>query len=354
MPDTTSARLLREDARRVLIRDLPWSTLDGKTVLVSGAAGMVPGAFVEVLLERNLQAAVPTQVVGLVRDLERARQRFAHRHAAPGFTLLQQDLCEPLCDVPRPDIVVHGASPASPGQFARDPIGTLGVNTLGTWQLLTLAEASEASFLYLSSGAVYGRLQPEQFPVAEDTFGPLDPLAPDACYGEGKRAGEALCAAWHRQRGLRTLIARIAHTYGPGLREEDDRSFAEFLFAARAGRNLVLRGNPEARRAFCYLSDTVAGLFTLLFRGAPGTACNVGNPAQECSIAALADQLAALAEPPVAVLRAPGPPDLASPVTRGDPDVTRLEALGWRAEVPLEEGFRRTLAYLRALKEPAP
>jgi UDP-glucuronate decarboxylase len=103
-------------------------------------------------------------------------------------------------------------------------------------------------------------------------------------------------------------------------------------------------------RAFCYLADAVAGFFTVLLRGAAGTAYNVGNPAGALSIRALADLLAGLGRStPLTVTHAgrPAAGYLPSPIPVNVPDITRLRALGWQPARLPRDGFARTLAYFR-------
>jgi nucleoside-diphosphate-sugar epimerase len=113
-----------------------------------------------------------------------------------------------------------------------------------------------------------------------------------------------------------------------------------------AGRDLVMRSDGAASRAFCYLADTVAGLFTILLRGTPGRAYNVGNDQAELKISELAELLAGL-DPALGLkVRREARTDgayLPSPIQRGCPDVSRLRELGWAPATGPEEGFRRTI-----------
>ena len=131
-------------------------------------------------------------------------------------------------------------------------------------------------------------------PTRETEYGYLDPATVRACYGESKRMGETLCVAYHAQYGVPAKIVRPFHTYGPGMDLSDGRVFADFVADLVARRDLVMKSDGRAQRAFCYLADATVGFFTVLLRGEAGAAYNVGNPDAEVSILELARTLANL------------------------------------------------------------
>jgi nucleoside-diphosphate-sugar epimerase len=317
-------------------------------VLVSGAAGFQPAYKIETLLYRNETRAAGIQVTGLVRDVARAGARFSAHAGRRDLRLQAQDLGEPLAPGLDADVIVHAASPASPKDYSADPAGVLKPNVLGTLNLLELARASKAGhFLYFSSGEVYGQpAEPEQ-PVAEDARGWVDPAALRSCYAEGKRAGEALCVAWQHQHGVPARIVRPFHTYGPGMRLDDGRVFADFVADIVQGRDIRLMSDGSARRSFCYLADATLGFFTVLLKGQPGQAYNIGNPAAETSIAELAERLVGLyPEKGLKVVRqqrAASDAYMPSRIARSCPDTAKAEALGWKALTGLDEGFKRSI-----------
>jgi len=338
--------VVSEDLAHILAAPLPWERLAGRAVLVSGAAGFIPAYMVETVLALNPRLPRPARVIALVRDRVRAESRFAEYRGRNDLVLLEQDVrVPPPADV-RADLIVHAASPSSPKYYGQDPDGTVAANVDGTRNLLDLAaRAGAQSFLYLSSSEVYGRLAAADG-LAEDQFGPLDPTEPRSVYAESKRMGETICAGAAR-RGVPATIVRPFHTYGPGLRLDDGRVFADLVSDVVHRRPLTLRSDGSARRAFCYLADAVAGFWTVLFRGEPGRAYNVGDPAGEISVRGLAELLVGLFPERELAVRVQGRPSgdayLASAVERSCPDISRVRALGWQPATPLAEGFRRTV-----------
>jgi nucleoside-diphosphate-sugar epimerase len=246
------------------------------------------------------------------------------------------------------DYIIHAASQASPKYYGQDPVGTLSANVFGTHHLLRLArEKRSRGFLFFSSAEVYGEVNPRQIPCPESVYGSVDPMQVRSCYAESKRLGETLCVAWAHQHGVPARIVRPFHTYGPGMALDDGRVFSDFVADVAAGRDIIMRSDGTAVRAYCYLADAVAGYFTVLLKGQNGQAYNVGNNRAEASVLELAKRLVALyPEKNLKVIQVAEPPRpgyLASKVSRVSPDTTKIEALGWRPVHSLESGFRRTI-----------
>lgn len=346
--------VITQDLAAITSAPLPWGEFDGATVLVTGAAGFLPAYMVETLLSLNLETLRrPVKVVALVRNEVRARERFAAYRDDPNLEIIVQDVSQPLATSRSFDFIIHAASQASPVYYRTDPVGTLSPNVLGTYHLLEHARQYPLrGFLFFSSGEVYGIVPPDSGSIAEHMGGWLDPTSLRSCYGESKRMGETMCVAWAQQHGIPTRIARPFHTYGPGMRLDDGRVFADFVRDILAGGPIVLQSDGSARRSFCYLADATLGFFTVLLRGSNGEAYNVANPDGECSIAELADRLAAMyAQQGITVERRVRAESAYMPSTilSTKPDITKAMALGWRLQYDVERGFERTVDSYRPI-----
>lgn len=342
--------IIQEDIEHIIAHDLPWSRFAGKTILVSGANGFLPAYMVETLTYLNeIEPAAGCKVIGLVRNRAKAEARFAHLLSRPDFSLLVQDVCSPIEVEQKIDMIIHAASQASPKYYGKDPVGTLSANTLGTHNLLSLGTRHAIeSFLFFSSGEVYGITSTPEIPTKEDQYGYLDPTDVRSCYGESKRLGETMCIAWNHQYGVPVQIIRPSHTYGPGMALDDGRVFADFVANVVRGENVLVKSRGTARRPFCYLGDATLGYFTVLLRGDHQQAYNVGNEDVDLSVGQLARLLSELfPERSLRVTFQPGfEPQIGyikSPSERGSLDTSKLRALGWRPQTGPEEGFRRTV-----------
>jgi nucleoside-diphosphate-sugar epimerase len=183
-------------------------------------------------------------------------------------------------------------------------------------------------------------------PLNETGYGYLDPMNLRACYAESKRMAENMCVAWSHQHGVPVKIVRPFHTYGPGMRLDDGRVFADFVSDIVHRRDITLTSDGSAKRVFCYLADATAGFFTVLLKGRDREAYNIGNDREEVSILHLAQTLAGLfPERGISVRHgsAAGGAYMPSPVSRSCPDISKARALGWEPRYSIRDGFERTI-----------
>ena len=181
------------------------------------------------------------------------------------------------------------ACPASPPQYQARPVQTTLTSVLGLWHLLELSRQSGARVFQASTSEVYG--DPQVHPQTEDYVGHVNPIGPRSCYDEGKRCGEAMCFAYHRQYAVPIRVARIFNSYGPRLRPGDGRVVSNFIVQALTGQPITVYGDGTQTRSFCYVDDLVEGFLRFMDteQAAPGP-LNLGNPG-EFTILALAEQV---------------------------------------------------------------
>lgn len=325
---------------------IPWHKLRSKTVVITGAAGFLAAYMIETLLFLNETKELDVTVIAVVRNRNGFAEKFNHHLKRSDLICIELDICVPLHIDRKIDFIIHAASQASPKYYATDPVGTLSANTLGTAQLLELARMNQVDgFLYFSSAEVYG--EPAHVPTAESDYGYLDPLSVRSCYAESKRMGENMCVSWHHQYGVPAKIVRPFHTYGPGMRLDDGRVYADFVADVVKSRDILLKGDGLAKRAFCYLADATAGFWMVLLNGANAQAYNIGNPDGEISILDLANLLAGLyPERQISVRfehRKQTKDYLPSQISISCPDITLARSLGWCPLTSIESGFRKTI-----------
>jgi nucleoside-diphosphate-sugar epimerase len=343
-------KIISEDVARIASRRIGWDVFSGKTVLVAGASGFLPAYMVEVLLELNENIlARPVTVIALVRNQQAAEVRFKHHKNSLSLRILQADVAEDFSVEGPIDVIVHAASPASPKFYGSDPVGTLKANVLGTHRLLELArDKRSAGFLFFSSGDVYGRGRVGCELFSEDDYGWLDPTDIRSCYGESKRMAENMCVCWSKQFNVPAKIVRPFHTYGPGMKLDDGRVFADFVADVVHGRDITMKSDGAAVRAYCYLSDAVEAFFRVLLDGKVGVPYNIGNEAEQISVLDLAHLLVSMyPEKSLKVVQAEHASAtgyLPSKISRACPETSRARELGWTPEIGLSEGFRRTIA----------
>lgn len=341
----TRETIRERDIRRILGEPLPWSILKKNSFLVTGAYGLLASPIVETLLAIDSSITV----YGLMRNKAKAEEKIPHLLNKPNFRPIYQDVNMPVEIGDSVDYIIHAASPASPKFYHDVPVDVILPNVVGTHHLLSLAQLKGCKgFIYISSGEIYGQLPPEQI-MSETVFGPIDPLSPRACYAESKRLGETMCISWFRQYGLPVTIVRPFHTYGPGMDLDDGRVFADFVSNALRGEDIVLKSDGSARRAYCYVSDAVAAIFTAFLAGRPGDVYNIGNDHCVLSVKELGALLLRLASGENQQLKfeIPSIPDATQSVAVSVPDLTKIRALGWQPKVNVDKGFLSVMRRFR-------
>lgn len=336
--------IVQADMAMMSKANLPWQQLEGKTILVTGATGMLASYVTWLLLYLHEHDGVNVSVVALCRDKQKAEEYFGEFLDKSYFYLLIQDVCDPIAYEGRVDCVFHLAGNASPHFINTDPVGIMKSNLLGTMNVMELARNKQtAKVLFASTREVYGKNEEAEL-LDEKAFGTLDPLDDRSCYPESKRAAEALLKSYYLQYGVGFNTVRIAHSYGPTMKlENDGRVMADLMGDVVAGRDIVLKSSGEAIRAFLYITDAVIGLFTVLFYGENAMAYNLANEMEPISIKDLAQLLASLrADNSVQVIISQGDQKGYCTYRRTALDTTALEHLGWKPRVSLEEGIKRT------------
>jgi dTDP-glucose 4,6-dehydratase len=237
--------------------------------------------------------------------------------------------------------IIHGATEASAELNEHDPLLMYSTIVEGTQRILEVArQIPTARLLFLSSGAVYGAQPWDMERVGEDFLGGPDPTVARNAYGEAKRASEMLCAIFHKQFGVVTVIARIFTLLGPYLSLGTHFAAGNFISDAMHGRPITVNGNGLPRRSYMYAGDLVVWLLHLLCHGKPSHPYNVGSE-RSVSIAELAQAVAdVLGDGRTTVL---GAADQGWNPGRYIPSTSRMrEEFGVRETVDLKQSILRT------------
>ena len=197
--------------------------------------------------------------------------------------------------------------------------------------------------LQASTSEIYG--DPEVHPQTEDYWGSVNPNGPRSCYDEGKRVAETLMSDYRRQNGVDTRIIRIFNTYGPRMHPEDGRVVSNIVAALR-NEPLVLYGDGQQTRSFCYVSDLIEGILRMMQQeNCPGP-INLGNP-REFTIRELAEKVVELINSRSQITYQPARED---DPRRCRPNIQLAkEQLDWEPTVPLKKGLRHTIHYFDEL-----
>ena len=336
--------VITEDLRRMCQADQPWQQLGGKTVLVTGATGMLASYVTWLLLCLHEEVGIDVSVLALCRNPQKAEHYFGSYVGKPYFRMLIQDVCDPIVYDGAVDYIFHLAGNASPHFINTDPVGIMKCNLVGTMNVLELARKRQtAKVVFASTREVYGANEHTDR-LDECSYGVLDPLDARSCYPESKRAAETLLKSYYLQYGVEFNTIRIAHAYGPTMKlENDGRVMADLMGDVVAGRDIVLKSRGETIRAFLYITDAVLGMFTVLFKGKAVEAYNLANETEPISIRDLAQLLASSRnDKTIQVVINEVDQKGYCAYRRTALDTTAIEHLGWKPQTSLKEGIIRT------------
>ncbi|HKG44951.1 MAG TPA: NAD-dependent epimerase/dehydratase family protein [Gaiellaceae bacterium] len=291
--------------------------------VVTGGAGFIGSHVVEALLARGDEVTV-------VDDLSNGKRE----NVPAGTRLLETDIRDGVSrifDEARPELCVHLAAQVDVRVSVERPDHDASVNVLGTIAVLEAAREHETQVVFSSTGgAIYGECDE---PAGEDAE--RRPLAP---YGVSKLAGEEYLAAYNRLYGARHVALRYGNVYGPRQDPHGEAGVvAIFLGRLAAGEPARIFGDGSQTRDYVYAGDVARA--TLAAAGHEGGVFNVGTGI-ETSVVELYELCRRVAGSAVEAEQAPA---RLGELQRSVLDVSRAEReLGWRPEVPLEDGLRRT------------
>lgn len=349
--------IIEQDMKNIFKRNISYSTLKGKNILITGATGMLASYLVYFLIWLNEYKKFNMSIIVLVRSYEKCRSCFGKYMERKYFSVRFDNVCAAIDIESDIDYIIHAASLASPQHYGVCPVDVAAPNVLGTYYLLELAKKKKVNgFLYFSSGDVYGKMPFGTGSFGENVMGIMDPLEPHSCYGESKRMGETWCKSFYRQYDVPVYVARIAHTYGPMMDiENDPRVFASFMKCLIHKEDIKMLSDGTAKRPFCYIADAIAAFFIILLSGKAGEAYNMSNECEFISIKDLAEKILSL--DPSGKLKIVKKQRGASEVYMENVNnkdnclsSKKLCDLGWRCEFDVLEGFRRVFLYQMELK----
>lgn len=291
-------------------------------------------------------------VTVLCRNEEKARLRFAEYLSRDTFTLLVQDVTEPLPEPLEFHAVIHAAANAHPKAFREQPVETMLANLTGTMHLLEHARKQKTvpseRFLYVSTGEIYGETSAESF--KEDMPGIVDSMKVRSCYPESKRAAETLCVSYHMEYGLHTVVARPGYVYGPNFDQASSKADVEFFRRAKNGQDIVLKSDGSQLRSYCYSLDAALGIFTVLLRGTACEAYNISDQDGEITIKDLAEMIAEEGNVKVQFEMPPKSADISwSNMKKEVLDSQKILNLGFISKTSLKNGISKTLKILKEL-----
>ncbi len=339
--------VVEADIKELIQRKKYFEPFIGSSMLITGATGLLGSLMVKAM----------SHYAGTVYACCRSKAKFEsvfEGYKAEKINPVFSDITDLDISQFPVDYIIHAASPTDSKSFVEKPVDTITLAVEGTNHLLSQSiKKALKGFIYLSSLEVYG-----SFPncdsiknVTESDYGYLEPVAVRSSYSEGKRLVETLCKSYHSQFGVPIKIARLCQTFGAGVRYNDNRVFAQFARSVIEDQDIVLKTKGETVRNYCYTTDAIAGILTILAHGKVGEPCNIANKNTTISIAEMANLFCKLypeSKSKVTFNLAEDAGKLGyNPVVKLKLDSTVLENMGWSAEIGLEDMIRHLVEGMR-------
>lgn len=342
--------VLQKDLEKLAESNIPFNELDGKKVLVTGATGLIGSQLVKSIVCYNRLNNTSIKVIAFVRNAEKAKKVFGF---LPDVEILVGDINSKIEYAGDVDYIIHGASATSSKYFVEHPVETIFTAIDGTKNILEFAKEKKVEgFVYLSSLEVYGTPDGTKDYISESDYGYIDQLNIRSSYSEGKRMVECLCCSYASEYGVPVKIARLSQTFGAGVEYNDGRVFAEFARCAIEKRDIVLHTEGKTVRTYCYTTDAISAIIYILLFGEVGSAYNVTNKNTDCSIKEMAQLVCDTFKESDISVKIDIPDNVASfgynPEMIIRLDTTKLESLGWKAEVGMQEMFVRLVESMKA------
>ncbi len=333
-----------------VIAELPeLSELAGKSVMITGATGLICSAVIDVLFRYNDTHDIPVKIIACGRSLKKMKARFGNMINRQDFKFVFYDASRTdnnLSDYC--DYIIHGAGNAFPSKIVKEPVETMLGNFQGVKYLLDFAKKyGTKRLLYISSSEVYGKKEGSQ-PYQENEYGYIDLLNPRNSYSVGKRAAETLCVSFADEYDVDFVIVRPGHIYGPTASLQDNRVSSAWAFAAAHGENIVMKSDGNQLRSYCYCLDCASAILKVLVSGENAHAYNISNPDSIVSIKKMAELLVKAAGVKLVQEKATEDEKKGfNPMSNSSLDSTSLQRLGWKGIFGAERGFSHTVSILK-------
>lgn len=305
-------------------------------ILVTGGAGLIGSHLCRKLLDLGHRVvAFDNLITGVRANIQPLLENKSFTFKKVDITT--EEFFREISNFENFDEIYHLACPTGVPNLQTLGEEMLLTCSLGTENVLKLAQKTNAKVLFTSSSEVYG--DPQVSPQDESYSGNVDPLGFRSTYEEGKRFSETLCMLYFKKLAVATKIVRLFNTYGP-TKSKDTRVISQFLNEALSGAPLVIYGTGLQTRTFCYVDDTIAALILVMESGKSGEVYNIGSD-NEISISDLAKTICDVTSSKSKITFVSEPfPDHRD----RKPDISKIKNLGWKQKIALDEGLKRMVS----------
>ncbi len=303
-------------------------------LLVAGGAGFIGSNFArQRLRDHGDDVVVLDKLTYAGRE-----ENFGDLLGDPGFIFIKGAIENPVAveqAIAGCDAVVNFAAETHVDRSISDPDAFVATHAVGTYVLLEAARTAGIRYLQVSTDEVYGSIE-------EGSFTERSPLNPSSPYSATKAGADLLVASYHHTYGMETLICRGSNNYGPY--QYPEKLIPLMVLNALAGDPLPVYGDGRQVRNWLFVEDFARGIGTVLARGVPGEAYNVGGP-DECENIEVVKRILELTGRDDSLIE--HVTDRPGHDRRYSLGSEKVRALGWEPELRFAAGLERTVAWYR-------
>jgi len=290
-----------------------WDSVSGKSFFIAGGTGFIGRWLLESFAYINHSLELNNKLYVLARTPD----KFLIEN--PGFknhsdiVFIKGDVRSFEFPGRNVDYIVQAASGIITNLTADNSFELMDTIVAGTRRMLNFARQSNTKrFLFLSSGAVYGKQPDELMSIPESYNGTPESTDANSVYGQSKRMAEMLCGIYNKHYGIGTVVARCFAFIGPYLSLDDHYAIGNFIRDSLNKKPIIVTGDGTPLRSYLYAADMAVWLWTILFKGTPATAYNVGSDIpisiadlahKVAAVSGMADSVQILKKPPATAIR---------------------------------------------------
>lgn len=324
--------------------------LDNKTILITGAAGLIGSYLIDIIMNYNVSCDGNIKIIAVDKNKDRSKERFELYYENKNFTIFIHDV-NIYKEYKKADYIICAASNTSPTDYAKYPVDTINTNIFGCYNLLEFCKNNEVEkFLFCSSVEVYG-LNKDGIEVFDETYsGYVDCNSSRSCYPTAKRLCETMCSSYSEQYNINYSIARIGRIYGPTVIKEDNKATTQFINNGLKEENIILKSLGMQKYSYCYVGDCCIALLYLLLQGKNKEAYNVADDNSICYLKDFAETISKKCNTKVEFqidesLNSKG----YSKVSNAILDTNKISDLGWKPKYDLAKGIDTTIEILKGM-----
>lgn len=315
-----------------------------KNILLTGVTGLIGSAVLDFFIFLKKKKDITINIFVIVRDIDKLKINFSDNVEDGTITPLIQNIESPVPDKYSFDYIIHGASVANPRFYVEKPVDTIYTTLKGIENILETAKRTNANVVHLSSVEVYGETEGVSEKIRENEFGFLDSNTLRASYAEAKRLSETLCHAYFSQYKVKAVIGRLCKTYGPSSADTDERVMAYLFDVVKRQEDIKLQSDGSRIFSFCYVTDAVSALITLLLKGQPGQAYNISDDASIASLKEIASYVAKISGVNLYLNKNTTGLGVSKDAIV---DSSELQKLGWVPKINIYSGLDRQYALIK-------